>query len=160
MTAKEYLELAYKVDNAVQRRREVANKHRGSLYGRSIDYSESGGNHNSGDTLGEAIASICSYEKETDMIIAALVDIRFEIEKSINAVPNKKQRDILTYRYLLYMPWKNKCDKDTGEILERGIKEKTGYSSESVFKFHSAGLKKISVPEKITVKYSEIQKYL
>lgn len=160
MTTKEYLELAYKVDKAVQRRREVANKHRDSLYGRSIDYSEGGRAPGGKDTLGEAIASIRNYEDETDRIISALIAIRFEIEQAINALPNKMQREVLTDRYLLYMPWKNKCDKDTGEVLEKGIKEKTGYSPEAVFKFHAEGLKKIRVPEKITVKYSEIQYYL
>ena len=160
MTPREYFELAYKIDRAVRRRQEIASKHRDSLYGRSIDYSEGSKSRNCTDTLGEAIANICSYEKETDWLIAQLVDIRFEIEGSINEVQNKMQRDVLTYRYLLYDPWKNKCDKDTGKVLKRGIKEKTGYSLEAVYKFHSAGLKKITVPEKITVKYSEIQKYL
>lgn len=160
MTTREYLELAYKIDKAIQRRQEVADKHRDSLYGRSVEYYESSGSHNSKDTLGEAIANICSYEHETDKLIAALIDIRFEIEQSINTVSNKMQRDVLTYRYLLYMPWKTRYDKDTGDVIEKGIKEKIGYSSEAVFKFHSEGLKKITVPEKITVKYSEIQKYL
>jgi hypothetical protein len=55
------------------------------------------------------------------------------------------------------MPWKNRYDKDTGELIEQGIKEKTGYSEQSVYKFHTDGLEKISVPEKIRVKYSEIE---
>jgi len=160
VTAKEYLELAYKVDKAVQRRKEVAKKHRDSLYGRSIDYSEGNGVHNSNDALGEAIANVCSYEEETDTIIAFLVDTRFEIERTIGLLSNKMQKEVLTDRYLLYMPWKSKYDKDTGELIAKGIKEKTGYSSQAIFKFHSEGLKKISIPEKIRVNYSEIEKFL
>lgn len=160
MTAKEYLELAYKVDKTVQRRKEVAEKHRGSLYGRSVDYSGDSGAHSGKDALGEAIANICEYEEKTDIIIAFLIDIRFEIERAIGMLSNKMQKEVLTDRYLLYMPWKSKYDKDTGELIAKGIKEKTGYSTEAVFKFHSAGLKEILVPQRITVKYSEIQKYL
>ena len=64
MTPREYLELAYKVNGAVQRRHEIARKHRDSLYGRSIDYSAAGSKTRDGsDTLGEAIANICSYER-------------------------------------------------------------------------------------------------
>lgn len=160
MTAKEYLELAYKIDKVVQRRREVAKKHRDSLYGRSIEYTESSAGGTSMDSLGIAIANVRSYEDETDRIISALIAIRFEVEQSINAVSDRMQKEVLTDRYLLYMPWKSRYDKDTGELLETGIREKMGYSAEAVYKFHSEGLKKITVPEKITVKYSEIQKYL
>jgi len=160
LTTKEYLELAYRIDKVIQRRRELAAKHRDSLYGRSIDYSNSGGSGGGNDALGRAVASVRDYEAETDKIISILVSIRFEIESSINGISDKMQKEVLTDRYLLYMPWKNRYDKDTGKLLEQGIKEKMGYSAEAVYKFHSEGLKNISVPEKITVKYSEIQYWL
>lgn len=162
MTAKEYLKLAYKLDRAIKRRQEIAQKHRESLYGKGVDYSGAGQEGKNGkDALGAAIASVRDYEYETEHeIIPLLIETRLDIEKSINLLSDKMQREVLTDRYLLYMPWKNKYDKDTGELLEKGIREKTGYSLESVYKFHSEGLKKIKIPRKITVKYSEIQFYL
>lgn len=159
MTAKEYLEIAYRIDCIIRQRQEICAGHRASLYGRSVDLS---GLHGSGggDSLGKAIGKVTDYEAETDKLIAAVVGIRMEIERSIMALTNKMQRETLINRYLLYMPWKNVYDKDTGELVQQGIREKMGYSSEAVFKFHSEGLKKIHVPEKITVKYSEIQQML
>lgn len=155
MTAKEYLELAYRIDCIIRQRQDICAGHRASLYGRSIDLS---GAHCSsgGDSLGKAIGKVADYEAETDRIISDLVSIRLDIEKSIMQITNKMQRETLINRYLLYCPWKNVYDKDTGELIRQGIREKMGYSSEAVFKFHSEGLKKITVPENITVKYSEI----
>lgn len=157
MTPKDYLKLPYKIDKEIQLRNSITAKHRDSLYGRSIDYSATGGGGGASDALGVAIASIRDYEADTDKLIAALVAIRLDIENLINGIHNDRQREVLIDRYLLYMPWKNQYDRDTGELLRQGIKEKTGYSEESMYKFHSSGLKKITVPEKITVKYSEIQ---
>ena len=158
MTAKEYLKLAFKLDKAIKRRKAVAQKHRESLYGKGVDYSGAGGTNGGKDALGVAIASVSDYERETDTkVIPLLIDMRMEIEQAIAAVPDNKQREVLTDRYLLYMPWHNKYDKDTGRLIAKGIKEKTGYSEEAVYKFHCEGLKKIKVPENITVKYSEIQ---
>ena len=157
LTPKDCLKLPYKIDKEIQLRTSITIKHRDSLYGRSIDYSANGSGGSASDALGAAIASIRDYEADTDKLIAALVAIRLDIEDLINGIHNSKQREVLIDRYLLYMPWKNRYDKDTGELIEQGIKEKTGYSEESMYKFHSSGLKKITVPEKITVKYSEIQ---
>jgi hypothetical protein len=157
LTPKDCLKLPYKIDKEIQLRKSITAKHRDSLYGRSVDYSASGGGSGAGDALGAAIASVRDYEADTDKLIAALVSIRFDIEHLINGIHNSKQREVLIDRYLLYMPWKNRYDKDTGELIEQGIKEKTGYSEQSVYKFHTDGLEKISVPEKIRVKYSEIE---
>lgn len=160
MTAKEFLKLAYRLDKEIQLRKSVAKKHKDSLYGRGIDYSAIGSGGEAKDALGRAIASVSDYEKDTEKLIAALVELRLEIEGVIDEINNDKQREILIDRYLLYMPWKSKYDKDNGKLIRTGIKEKTGYSEESIYKFHSAGLKKITVPENFTVKYSEIRKYL
>ena len=39
MTAKEYLELAYRIDCIIRQRQDICAGHRASLYGRSIDLS-------------------------------------------------------------------------------------------------------------------------
>ena len=160
MTTKDLLKLPYKLDREIRIRKNIAEKHRDSLYGKSIDYSSVGSKGDAKDALGIAVANINDYEKDTEKLISALVSIRFEIEKIINTLHNDKQRQILIDHYLLYMPWKSKYDKDNGNLICIGIKEKTGYSEESIYKFHAAGLKKISVPENFTAKYSEIQKFL
>ena len=157
LTPKNYLKLPYKIDKEIQLRNSITAKHRDSLYGRSIDYSATGGGGGASDALGVAIASIRDYEADTDKLIAALVSLRLDIENLINGLHSEKQREVLVDRYLLYMPWKNRYDKDTGELIEQGIKEKTGYSEQAVYKFHTEGIEKISVPEKIRVKYSEIE---
>lgn len=157
MNNKDFLKLPYKIDKIIQLRKSVTAKHRDSLYGRSIDYSANGGSGGGSDALGAAIASVRDYEADTDKLIAALVSIRFDIEELINNIHNSKQKEVLIDRYLLYMPWKNQYDRDTGKLLQQGIKEKTGYSEQSVYKFHTEGLNKISISEKIRVKYSEIE---
>lgn len=157
MTTKEFLKLPYKIDKVIQLRKSITEKHRDSLYGRNIDYSGSGGVGNASDALGAAIASVRDYEADTDKLIAALVAIRLDIEKLINGIHNDKQREVLIDRYLLYMPWTSRYDKDTGKLIREGIKEKTGYSVQAVYKLHTEGLKIISIPEKIRVKYSEIE---
>ena len=160
MTTKEFLKLAYKIDKEIKLRKSIAQKHKDSLYGKSIDYSAIGSGGGVKDALGRAIENVSDYENETEKLIAIHMDLRFNIERAINALNSDKQREVLIDRYLLYMPWTSKYDKDNGKLICEGIKEKTGYSEESIYKFHSAGLKKISVPENFTVKYSEIQKFL
>ena len=157
MTTKDYLKLPYRINQKIQQRKDITAKHRDSLYGRSVDYSSTGGSGSSSDALGAAIASVRDYEADTDKLIAALVSLRLEIEELINGLHSDNQRDVLVDRYLLYMPWKNRYDRDTGELIEQGIKEKTGYSEQSVYKFHTDGLNRISISEKIRVKYSEIE---
>ena len=152
-----FLKLPYKIDKVIQLRKSITAKYRDSLYGRSIDYSGNVGVGGASDVLGAAIASVRDYEVETDKLIAALLSIRFDIESLINGIHNDKQREVLIDRYLLYMPWKSCYDKDTGKLICEGIKEKTGYSEQSVYKFHAEGIKKIEIPEKIRVKYSEIE---
>lgn len=158
MTAKEYLGLAYRLNKVVERRKELTKSHHDSLYGTGINYEGNGGKSTSGDTLGKAIVDVADYEAQTDEMIAELVEIRFMIEKSIELINNDNQKAVLTNRYLLYMDWKSRYDKDTGERLSLGICEKMKYSEEAIYKFHREGLKKISVPKMITVKYSELQR--
>ena len=141
MDAKECLKLAYKIEKVVEYRNLIEEQHIISSRGVRVEELE-------------------VYKAETQRLINRLTKLRLDIEKIVNEVKSPNERQVLELRYLLYRPWNNKFDKDTGELIAEGIIETMHYSSEAVYKYHAEGLKKIKVPKSFTVKYSELINYL
>ena len=105
MTPKEYL-LQYR--DAV-RRATAAQDHLAEL--RTIaeritpNYSASGGTHQTGDRLGNAIAKIVDAEARVDQEITMLIATEREVEWTINAVDNSIFRKLLYERYINGKTW-------------------------------------------------------
>lgn len=105
MTPKEYL-LQYR--DAV-RRATAAQDHLAEL--RTIaeritpNYGASGGTHQTGDRLGNAIAKIVDAEARVDQEITMLIATEREVERTINAVDNSIFRKLLYERYINGKTW-------------------------------------------------------
>lgn len=138
MTAKEYLNQAYKLDRKADMILQKADAMRKSLYGRGQSY-ESGGHSDSSDSIAKAIAKVVDYERKADEVIDKLIDKRIEIENLIKLVSDPVQREVLERRYLLYQSWDGFYDKISGQYI-KGIYEIMGYSRSQVFKHHQKGL--------------------
>lgn len=138
MTAKEYLNQAYKLDRKADMILQKADAMRKSLYGRGQSY-EGGGHSDSSDSIAKAIAKVVDYERKADEVIDKLIDKRIEIENLIKLVPDPVQREVLERRYLLYQSWDGFYDKISGQYV-KGIYEIMGYSRSQVFKHHQKGL--------------------
>lgn len=138
MTAKEYLNQAYKLDRKATMILQKADAMRKSLYGRGQSY-ESGGHSDSSDSIAKAVAKVVDYERKADEVIDKLIDKRIEIENLIKLVPDPVQREVLERRYLLYQSWDGFYDKISGQYI-KGIYEIMGYSRSQVFKHHQKGL--------------------
>ena len=138
MTAKEYLNQAYKLDRKANMILQKADAMRKSLYGRGQTY-EGGGHSDSSDSIAKAITKVVDYERKADEVIDKLIDKRIEIENLIKLVPDPVQREVLERRYLLYQSLDGFYDKISGQYI-KGIYEIMGYSRSQVFKHHQKGL--------------------
>lgn len=155
MTAKEYLSQAFKIDNRIRLTLAKKRKMQDCIRYRSPSSDGNGtGGQNVSDKLGETIAKIIDYERKADELIDLLVDKRLEIERTITAIPNDIQREVLERRYLTYQRWKIhsewRTNKETGKRYRatiNGIAEDMGYSERQIFYIHEQALKNIIVPE-------------
>lgn len=143
LTAKEYLNQAYKLDRKADMILQKADAMRKSLYGRGQSY-ESGEHSDSSDSIAKAIAKVVDYEQKADEVIDKLIDKRIEIENLIKLVPDPVQREVLERRYLLYQSWDGFYDKISGQYI-KGIYEIMGYSRSQVFKHHQKGLEVVKM---------------
>ncbi len=145
MTAKEYLNQAYIIDRRIDLTLAKAKKLRESLYGKSQqidDVGVKGGGSN--DRLGEAVCKVIEYEQKADELIDSLVEARLKIEKTIQAVPDPVQREVLERRYLLFQDWESHFDTKTGEYI-KGIAGEMNYSARQIYRIHGEALKCVSV---------------
>lgn len=136
MTAKEYLKQVKYIERNIRKKRNMAKKLRESLYGKSVNYENTGATLQPpcNDALSETIAKVVDYEREADEEIAQLVNLRIEIEKAILSIDNDKEQEVLERKYLLF-----ESDTQIAEEMECSIR--------SVYNYHNSGLKKIIVPE-------------
>ena len=146
MTAKEYLNQAYKLDRQAEMLLAKADKLRESLYGRGVSYDGSrvkSGAGSAGDNLSDTVAQVIEYEEQAERIIEKLVEKRIEIEHTIAQVPDEAAREVLERRYLLYQPWDSYYDKHTG-VYVKGIYESMHYSRRQIFYYHGLALKSVA----------------
>jgi len=145
MTAKEYLQKAYKLDREALMTVLKANVMRQRLYGRGSP-DDITVRRPAGDSLGAAMAALIDYEKEADRTIAELIKKWLLIEKTIKAIQNPVEREVLERRYLMYQPFESSYDKRTGKYI-KGIAESMGYSERQIYRIHGEALKHINVSE-------------
>lgn len=144
MTAKEYLNQAYRLDRQAEMLIAKAEKLRSSLYGKGVSYDGSKVKGGTGGDLSDTVAQVIEYEQQSADVIKKLIGKRIEIERVIAAVPDADQREVLERRYLLYQPWDSYYDKHTG-VYVKGIYESMNYSRRQIFRLHGAALKSVAL---------------
>lgn len=148
MTAKEYLQNAYKIERRVKIIENKVKKLRSQLEYAGISYENTGASHGScnGDKMSSTIERIAEYERRQQELALILIDKRLQIEKSIDAVADADQREVLGRRYLFYQRWVGKFNKENGEYI-MGITDYMNYSERTIYKIHGEALKHIVVPK-------------
>ena len=135
MNAKEYLSQAMHIDQRIGSKLEQVTRLRETAANctATLSYTPRSNAPNR-QRMEETICKIVDLEREINVDIDRLVDLKAEARKAINAVNDPDQQLILELRYLCYKPW-----------LE--IAEAMGYSEAGVYKLHGKALRKIHVPE-------------
>lgn len=106
MTAKEYLQRAYRIDRKIKLDTEKLAAARSALYGKTARYDSDGSKPvPCGNGTESAVLRVMELEERLDREIDELTAKRQEIELTVNAVPDEVQREVLTRRYLLYQKW-------------------------------------------------------
>lgn len=133
MTAKEYLQQAYRIDRKIKLDAEKLAAARSALYGKTARYDSDGTMPVSrGNVTESAVLRVMELEERLNREIDELTAMRQEIELTVNAVPDEVQREILTRRYLLYQKWED-------------IAREMGYTKRRIFQIHGNALKNISL---------------
>lgn len=131
MTAKEYLQQAYKMDKRIRILQGKVDKLHSALEYHSPSLEGSGGG-GSADRMPDTISKIMEYEQHVQQLQADYVKKYIEIDKAIHSVENANQREVLERRYLLYQKWEQ-------------IADEMHYSLDNVYKLHGKALQKITL---------------
>lgn len=130
--AKEYLQRAYYLDREIRLEKEKLKKMRGELYGGTQHCQYSDGKGGSHGSFENGVQKVVDCEGEINRKISALTEQRAEIERTIRAVADATERELLERRYLLYQKWKE-------------IAAEMSYSERHIYDLHKSALKNISV---------------
>lgn len=141
MTEKEFLTLAYRLDQRIHSKQEqitalndLATSCTASMTGMPH------GVNSGGSRMADAVSRIVDLQNEIVADMEALVALKSEIISSINAVPNIEYRLILEKRYINGQPWPE-------------IADDLGYKMRYLYKLHDRAVAQIIVPEK----YASVQ---
>lgn len=153
MTAKEYLNQAYKIERRININRAKIEKLRSQLeYGGAVH--SGGGNGLSAEKIPELTERVLEYEKRQKELTEILIRKRLEIENAIEAVCDPVQREVLERRYLLHEQWESHAERRTDgltgrryKVIVNGIAENMNYSPQAIYKIHGKALQNIIVPE-------------
>ena len=104
MTAKEYLQQAYKMDKRIRILQGKVDKLRSALEYHSPSFDSCGGG-SSADRMPDTISKIMEYEQHAAQLQAEFVDTYTAIDKAIHSVEDETLREVLERRYLLYQKW-------------------------------------------------------
>ncbi len=138
VSTKEYLKRAYLLDKQINveiQELEQLRNMRGTIQGCS--YGEKVGsnpNRNTEAPFIKTIEKIWEYEQKIDAKIDKLVDLRSEINASIEKMENPEERLLLKYRYLKNESWED-------------IAYELNVSYRTVHRIHASALNNFIVPE-------------
>ena len=104
MTAKEYLQQAFRIAREIRVRISELEAMRSALHGRGVRYDGSGGEP-ADNTLEKALCRVIDRERELDREIFRLVEKKSEISDVINRVSDVRLRELLIRRYLGFEKW-------------------------------------------------------
>jgi len=135
MTAKEYLNQAYRLDQRINSKAEQIFKLRALASQTNATMSSmprnASPNHH---RMEDIIAKIADFENDLNNDIDNLIDLEREITVTINAVENPDQQLLLSLRYLNFKSWEQ-------------IAVTLGYSMVYTFQLHKKALENVKVPE-------------
>ena len=138
MTAQQYLNQAYYIDQQIKEKINKADRLRElstNISPTLNDVPKSSGFNN--QAMSDRICKLADLENEINMDIDRLVDLKKEIEAVIKAVDNPKYQRLLELRYLDFHSW--------DEIISL-----MGYSRRHIFRIHSEALRKVKMALNVT----------
>jgi DNA-directed RNA polymerase specialized sigma subunit len=134
MTANEYLEQAYRIDQRISCKVEQVSSLRNLATKATSTLSDAppSGTRNV-HRMEDVIVKIVAIENEINADIDRLVELKQEIIRVIKMVENPEYRILLELRYLCFKEW-------------RDIAEELGYSIRHIYRMREEALEKIIVP--------------
>lgn len=146
MTAKQYLQRGYRLNELIKSyREELANLHAmvGSIGATTYDKVGGRATKWNGDTAEQNLVIKCvDLENLIKSEINDMVDLMHEIHTTIEAVQDRDQRLVLRCRYILFLNW-----EDTAARMS--------YSYPQARRIHGAALQSVIVPEKYATQEDE-----
>lgn len=134
MTAREYLGQAYRLERKISSRLMQIALLRSSVQNITAAFSDVRvQTSQDGSRMEKRLLKIYDREKEIDAEIDRLIDLKSEIQRVIDAVPDPEYNYLLELRYLCFYNW-----KDIAGIM--------GYSENYIFKMHRKALALVEVP--------------
>lgn len=135
MTAREYLEQAYRLNQRIQSKQEqiqslndLATRCTATMTG--MPHSPNHG----GSQLADTISKIVDLQNVIAADMEALVNLKADISATIRAVSNVEYQLILEKRYICEKPWPE-------------IAVELGYNMRHLYRLHDAALEKIKIPQ-------------
>ncbi|MDD3400401.1 MAG: DUF1492 domain-containing protein [Eubacteriales bacterium] len=136
MTAKAYLEQAFRLDQRINSKiAQVSSLHELATKATSTISDMPRAASPNVHRMEDIIMKIFALEEEINADIDALVDLKREIVAVIKAVENTEYQTVLEKRYLNFDKWEQ-------------IAVDMGYSMDWLFAIHRAALKNIEIPER------------
>ena len=134
MTAKEYLSLAYRLDQQIDAKimqvaslNDLATKCNATLSG--MPHNPNRG----GSTMADTVVKIVDLQHEINDDIDRLVDLKRDIIKAIKGIGNQEYETILEKRYLCFQPW-----EQIAVDMKRNVRH--------LYRLHDEALELIVVP--------------
>ena len=137
MTAKQYLNQAYRLDQRINSKLEQVLSLRGLTTKATATMSDMpGGGSWNVYKMQDIIAKIVDLEDDINRDIDALVDLKREMVSVIKAVENPEYQTLLELRYLCFKTWEQ-------------IAVDMNYSIEYTFRLHKKALEVVRFPERV-----------
>ena len=134
MTAKEYLNQAYRIDQRINSKLEQVHSLRGLLTKTNQTYTDMPGNPNRDRSrIEDILVKIIDMENEINEDIDHLVNLKQEIIQTIKAVESLEYQTLLELRYLCYKTWEE-------------IAVDLGYSIQHTYRIRDKALDAVVVP--------------
>ena len=140
MTAKEYLNQAYRLNELIESNlKELEKLEALATHITSGDTSKDRvqGGLETHDMLGDTMAKIVDLKKKINAEIDKYIDLKKEIREVINGVQNMRDMLLLRYRYSEFLTWEQ-------------IAEKMNYSLRQVYRFHDEAIEEIEIKKLVT----------
>ena len=136
MTAKEFLNQAYRLDLEIKNKLDIMDSMHSLATKASSSYSlvPPSGTRNV-HRLEDTLAKIVDMDVEINKSVDRLVDLKKEIYGAISAVDNREYRLLLEMRYLKFMSWEE-------------IAVAMGYNVRHLYRVHSEALAAVKVPQR------------
>ena len=137
MTAKEYLNRTYRIDELIKSNLRELDRLRGMIGSLGSPGADGApGSPNVGNaSYTRLVEKIVLLEEKINTQIDEMVSVQAEVRAVINAVENRDERLLLRLRYIEHYSW--------GRIAKE-----MGYAERTVFALHKQALKKIVIPDK------------